>query len=116
MLAVDDGTTAEDPGIAPDEPGARRVPGTVCGLAAVDPSQVPIRTPNHGNAVHLGKGYWAADVRPHHRVATLGGTGTIASEYCVYHALSEIGCTILGDRHPAIRSGCHPRLRHALRR
>lgn len=47
------------------------------------------------NAVHHGKGYWVAGVRPHHRVATFGGTGTFASEYCVYHALSQIGCTIL---------------------
>lgn len=47
------------------------------------------------NAVHHGKGYWIAGVRPHHRVATFGGSGTFASEYCVYHALSQTGCTIL---------------------
>ena len=47
------------------------------------------------NAVHHGKAYWAAGIRPHHRVATFGGSGTFASEYCVYHALSQTGCTIL---------------------
>jgi phenylacetate-CoA ligase len=47
------------------------------------------------NAIYHGKGYHAAGIRSHHRVATLGGTGTFASEYCVYHALNTTGCTIV---------------------
>lgn len=47
------------------------------------------------NACHHGKGYWAAGIRPHHRVASFGGSGTYASEYCVYHALAQTGCTIV---------------------
>lgn len=47
------------------------------------------------NAVFHARGYMAAGILPHHRVATFGGSGTYASEYCVYHALSMTGCTIV---------------------
>lgn len=47
------------------------------------------------NAVFHARGYVAAGIRAHHRVATCGGSGTYASEYCVYHALSMTGCTIV---------------------
>lgn len=47
------------------------------------------------NAAFHARGYMAAGILPHHRVATFGGSGTYASEYCVYHALSMTGCTIV---------------------
>ncbi len=47
------------------------------------------------NAVFHGKGYFSAGIRQTDTVATFGGSGTYASEYCVYHALSQTGCTIV---------------------
>ncbi len=47
------------------------------------------------NAVFHGLSYFAAGIREYDTVATFGGNGIFASEYCVYHALTQTGCTIV---------------------
>ena len=47
------------------------------------------------NASYQGKGYRRAGITAHDTVATFGGSGTFAIDYGVYHALAQVGCTIV---------------------
>jgi phenylacetate-coenzyme A ligase PaaK-like adenylate-forming protein len=47
------------------------------------------------NARFQGKGYRLAGITAHDIVATFGGSGTYAIDYCIYHALAQIGCMIV---------------------
>jgi phenylacetate-coenzyme A ligase PaaK-like adenylate-forming protein len=47
------------------------------------------------NARFQGKGYCLAGITAQDTVATFGGSGTFAIDYCIYHALAQIGCTIV---------------------
>jgi phenylacetate-coenzyme A ligase PaaK-like adenylate-forming protein len=47
------------------------------------------------NAGFQGKGYRLAGITAHDTVATFGGSGTYAIDYCIYHGLSQVGCTIV---------------------
>ncbi|MBW5439298.1 phenylacetate--CoA ligase family protein [Bradyrhizobium canariense] len=47
------------------------------------------------NARFHGKGYNFAGIKSDDTVFELGGHGTYDTDYCAYHALSKIGCTII---------------------
>ena len=47
------------------------------------------------DAFFQAKSYRLAGITPDDRVATLGGSGTYATDYSIYHALGKIGCTIV---------------------
>lgn len=47
------------------------------------------------NARYQGKGYRLAGITAGDTVATFAGSGTYAIDYCIYHALAQVGCTIV---------------------
>src|SRR5580658_6868472 len=47
------------------------------------------------NARFQGRGYRLAGITAQDTVATFGGSGTFAIDYCIYHALAQVGCTIV---------------------
>jgi phenylacetate-coenzyme A ligase PaaK-like adenylate-forming protein len=47
------------------------------------------------NARFQGKAYRLAGITAQDTVATFGGSGTFAIDYSIYHALAQLGCTIV---------------------